>query len=200
MNAPFVPSTAHAVYSMSGSHVWIECTASATAVAAMGRVIQEEDGEASIEGTAAHDEIERILGPLNSIPDVGGGDFTAHVEEQDPDHPAAFGIALFVDYARKLAVFTPGKFWIEQRVRLTDDIWGRLDLGHWHAESATVTIIDYKNGFLGVGAERNPQFRGYAASLIRQFNLPAKWIRYVCVQPNDFQPVPRVKQWVEPIA
>lgn len=202
MNAPvsnFAPTTAHAIYSMSGAHVWIKCTASATAVAAMGHVIQQEDGEDSVVGTAAHDEIDRVLGVLNDVSLVGGGDFIALVNEQDGDQAAAFGIALFVDYAYKLATEMPGKFWIEKHVRLTDDIWGRLDLAHWHAESATVTIADYKNGFVGVDAEKNDQFRGYAAALIRQFNLPAKHIRYACVQPNDFRPGPRVKQWHESI-
>lgn len=36
----------------------------------------------------------------------------------------------------------------------------------------------------------------YAAASLYTHNLPAKWIRLVVVQPNDFRPVPRVKQWV----
>src|SRR6266851_1640676 len=143
MNAPFNPTTAHAVYSMSSMFRWGSedgCSASATAIAAMERVVPQEDSEESADGTAAHDEIERVLGPMS------GGFAPGQV---DPDHPAAFGIARFVDYARKLdAAFPGGRFFIEQRVRLTDDIWGRLDLGHWHAKSATVTIADFKNGFV----------------------------------------------------
>lgn len=200
MNAPvppgdFRPVTAHAVYSMSSMFRWggeEGCTASATAIAALERVVPSEDSEESAEGTAAHDEIERVLAPLQT-----GGEPL----EIDWDQPAAFGISLFVSYAKKLrALYPNGQFWIEQHVRLTDDIWGRLDLGHWDPDSATVTIEDYKNGYLGVDAEENEQFRGYAAALIKQMNLRAKWVRYVCVQPNDFRPVPRVKQWIEPIA
>lgn len=195
MNAQ--PQALHAVYAPSSAHRWTVCTASAQAIAALG---EQEQGEEAAEGTRAHDEIERVLGPLNTVPDVGGGDFIAHTNAIDENHPAAYGIGLFVDFAHRLSVETPGRFWIEQRVRLTDQIWGRLDLGHWHPESATVTIEDYKNGFVGVDAEENDQERLYAAALIREFNLPAKWIRYVVVQPRDFRPGPRVKQWVEPAA
>ena len=43
----------------------------------------------------------------------------------------------------------------------------------------------------------NEQLRIYGAGSIYTHKLPARWIRYVVVQPNDFLPVPRVKQWVE---
>lgn len=190
---------AHAIYAPSSAFRWIPCTASAEGVAALPSHLTES-GEEAEQGTAAHEEIERILGHLNSVPVVGGGDFIAHVEILNHDHPAAYGIALVVDFARQLAVATPGRFWIEQRVRLTDKIWGRCDVAHWHEESATLTIVDYKNGFLDVQAVENEQLRIYAAGSIFTHNLPAKWIRYVVVQPNSFMPVERVKQWVESAA
>ncbi len=198
MNAPFRPTTAHAVFSMSSAHRWAEedgCSASAEAIAALG---EQPEGDEAAEGTQAHDEIERILGPYSGD---GLGLWFEHddslVEPLNYEHPAAYGIALFVDYVRRLA---PGALFVEQYVKLTEKIWGRLDLGHWDAESATVTVADFKNGFVGVDAERNAQLRGYAASLILNHSLPARWIRYAVVQPNDFRPVPRVKQWIEPIA
>jgi hypothetical protein len=200
MNAPFrtepeppFPHTLHAVYSPSSAHRWMECTASATAIAAMQRVIPDEDSEASEDGTDAHDELERVLGALN-------GEFvdpaTMPILEVDRDHPAAFGVALMISYIRKLP---PGQMWVEQRVRLTDQVWGRADIQHWHEESATLTIPDLKNGFVGVDAEENEQTRIYAAGSIATHGLPAKWIRHAIVQPNDYRPVPRVKQWVEPV-
>lgn len=190
MNAHVDLTSAHAVYSPSSAHRWTVCTASATAIAAMQRDIPEEEGEAAAEGTRAHDEIDRVLSPWAETNRVSPR------LEVNPEHPAAFGISMFVDYVGRLPL---GQMWVEQRVRLTDQIWGRLDFGHWHAESATVTVVDYKNGYVGVDAEENDQFRIYAAALIRQFNLPAKWIRYACVQPNDFRPGPRVKQWIETV-
>jgi hypothetical protein len=108
------------------------------------------------------------------------------------DHPAAYGIALVLAYIRGLP---PGRLWIEQRVTLTPQIWGRCDVAHWHADSATLTIVDYKNGYVNVEAEENEQLQIYAAASIYTHNLPAKWIRLVVVQPNSFSPVPRVKQW-----
>ena len=187
MNAPFEPNAAHAVYAPSSAKRWMACTASATAIAQLG---EQEEGEEAAEGTRAHDEIERCLGHLNGkqypVPDA-----TPH--PVDPEHPAAYGVGLVLDYVRQLPT---GTLWIEQRVRLTDDIWGRCDVAHWHAESATLTIVDYKNGYVNVEAERNEQLLIYAAASAYTYELPVKYIRLVVVQPNSFLPVPRVKQWI----
>lgn len=180
------PNAAHAVYSPSSAHRWTVCTASATAIAALG---EQEEGAEAAEGTRAHDEIERVLGPWAET----NGAAALH-DDVDPDHPAAFGVALVLSFCRRLP---PGKLWIEQRVRLTDQIWGRCDVAHWDEASATLTIVDYKNGFVDVDAVENEQLRIYGAGSIYTHKLPAKWIRYVVVQPNSFMPVPRVKQWVE---
>ncbi|MGX9443918.1 DUF2800 domain-containing protein [Nitrobacteraceae bacterium UC4446_H13] len=188
------PNAAHAVYSASSGHVWAAedgCTASATAIAAMRRVVPEEESEEALAGTAAHDELERCIGSLN-------GEFvdpaTMPIKPVDPDHPAAHGVALMISFIRQLP---PGRMWVEQRVILTKDIWGRADIQHWHEESGTLTIPDLKNGFVGVDAEENEQTRIYAAASIYNHNLPVKWIRHAICQPNDFRPGPRVKQWVE---
>lgn len=176
----------HAVYAPSSAHRWVACTASATAIAALP---EQESGEEAEQGTAAHDEIERCLSPwCETRGHDGMNEFPVN-----PDHPAAYGVALLIDFVKKLP---PGRVWIEQRVRLTDDIWGRCDVAHWDAASLTLTIVDYKNGFVGVDAEENEQLQIYAAASIYTHNLPAKWIRLAVVQPNDFRPVPRVKQWV----
>lgn len=186
------PNAAHAVYAPSSAHRWTVCTASATAIAALG---EQEEGAEAAEGTRAHDEIERVLGPYSGD---GLGWWLENpdtlIAPLDNDHPAAYGIALLLDYVRNLP---PGKLWIEQRVRLTDQIWGRCDVAHWDEASATLTIVDYKNGFVDVDAVENEQLRIYGAGSIYTHKLPAKWIRYVVVQPNSFMPVPRVKQWVE---
>jgi hypothetical protein len=183
--------TGHAIYAPSSAHRWIPCTASASAIAAIG---EQEEGEEAAEGTRAHDEIERILGPLCST----RSDVYPQSEPIDPDHPAAYGIALVVDFVRQLLMATPGdgRLWIEQRVELTKDIWGRCDVAHWDPVGRVLTIVDYKNGFVNVEAERNEQLQIYAAGSIFTHNLPAEWIRLVVVQPNSFLPVPRVKQWV----
>lgn len=194
MNIPFQPSTAHAIYSASSGHVWASkegCTASPMAIAALRRVVPEEEREEALAGTAAHDELERCIGALDgAMVDPA----TMPILEPDPEHPAAYGVALMIAYIRKLP---PGQMWVEQHVRLTDDIWGRSDIQHWHAESSTLTIPDLKNGFVGVDAEENEQTRIYAGGSIKNHNLSVKWVRHAIVQPNDFRPGPRVKQWVE---
>lgn len=190
MNAPSGVESAHAVYAPSAAHRWVVCTASAEAIAHLG---EQEEGEAAAEGTAAHVEIERVLAPLA---DYG----LAELDDESKEHPAAYGIALVFDYVRQLMQRNDDKVWIEQRVRLTDEIWGRCDVAHWSPSTGVLTIVDYKNGYVGVDAEENEQLRIYAAGSIYTQMLPVKWIRYVVVQPNDFRPVPRVKQWYEPAA
>jgi hypothetical protein len=179
MNAPFPlplpdPGPAHAVFAPSSAHRWMACTASAEAIACLP---EQEEGEEAAEGTAAHEELERVMN--------GGA--------PDPDHDAAYIVALTCNYVKQLP---PGQTWVEQRVHLTDQIWGRCDVAHWHPESLTLTIVDMKNGYVGVDAEENEQLQIYAAGSIYTHNLPARWVRLVVVQPNDFRPVPRVKQWV----
>jgi len=183
-------TTAHAVYAPSSAHRWTKCTASASAIAALG---PDESGPEAEEGTAAHDEIERILGHLTDIVPDAEMMQRGLALDGDPDHPAAYGIDLVIDYVRQLP---PGRMWIEQRVRLTDQIWGRCDVAHWDPASFTLTIVDYKNGFVNVEAEENEQLQIYAAAAIMTWQLPALWIRLVVVQPNSWMPGPRVKQWV----
>jgi hypothetical protein len=195
MNAHIDPNAAHAVYAPSSAHRWTVCTASATAIAAMQRVVTLDEHEAAENGTAAHDEIERILGQFNGQIVEPEALRAAAADLLDFDHPAAYGIALTINYVAGLPA---GRVWIEQRVALTDQIWGRCDIAHWHEDSETLTIVDYKNGFVGVDAEENEQLRIYGAASIYTHRLvAAQWIRYAVVQPNDFMPGPRVKQWVE---
>ena len=190
MNAHVEPTSAHAIYPPSSAHRWVACTASAEAIAALG---EQEEGEEAAKGTAAHEEIERCLIQIDEAWRAAWGG-TGHILPVDPNHPAAYGVSLLLDFVRKLP---PGVFWIEQRVRLTDQIWGRCDVAHWHEESRTLTIVDYKNGFVDVDAVENEQLRIYGAGSIYTHGLPAKWVRYVVVQPNSFMPVSRVKQWLE---
>lgn len=188
------PNAAHAVYAPSSAHRWTVCTASAEAIA---RLPEQEEGDEAAEGTAAHEEIERVLGPYSG---AGLGWWLENpntlIAPLDHEHPAAYGVALVLSYVRGL---TPGTLWIEQRVALTDQIWGRCDVAHWDAAGQVLTIVDYKNGHVGVDAEENEQLRIYAAATMFTQKLPVKWIRYAVVQPNDFRPVPRVKQWHESV-
>lgn len=175
------PNASHAVYAPSSAHRWTVCTASAEAIS---KLPEQEEGEEAAEGTAAHEEIERCMqGAWSPV---------------DPEHPAAYGVALVLDYVRQLP---PGRLWIEQRVALTDQIWGRCDVAHWDDSDQVLTIVDYKNGQRAVDVEENEQLRIYAAASMFSHKLPVKWIRYVVIQPNDWRPyVPRVKQWHEPVA
>ena len=182
----------HAVWAPSMGDRWASENGCTAAPMAIDRLPKQEEGDEAKKGTAAHEEIERCFGSLN-------GEFvdpaTMPIKEVNFEHPSAYGIALTIAYVRGLP---PGRMWIEKSVALTKDIYGTPDIRHWHEETATLTVPDYKDGFIGIDP-KSPQFRIYAASAIFTDNLPAKWIRYAVIQPNDFRPVPRVKQEVESI-
>lgn len=195
MTAHVDPNAAHAVFAPSSAHRWMECTASAEAIQAMRRVVPEDENEHAVAGTAAHEEIERCLEPVAYF---ANGCKPAPV---NPDHPAAYGVSLVLDYVQQLqAAALSSKMWIEQRVILTEQIWGRCDVAHWDPASETLTIVDYKNGYVGVDAEENEQLQIYAAATIYTQKLPVKYVRLVVIQPNDFRPLPRVKQHVMTVA
>lgn len=178
--------SAHAIFPPSGAKVWMACTASAEGLAALPESAKES-GEEAEAGTAAHDEIERVLGHMNG--QLSAERF-AH-PPINPEHAAAFGIALTLNFVSQLG---RGRLYIEQRVKLTDDIWGRCDIAHYVEATQVLTIVDFKNGFLDVDVKKNAQLMIYAAAWILTHKLPVRWIRLVVVQPNSFMPVPRVKQ------
>jgi hypothetical protein len=178
----------HAIYAPSMTR-WSKengCTAAPFAIA---QLPPQEESEASRAGTEAHEEIERCFGKLD-------GQFVTPssmtIQPIDPDHPAAYGIALMISYIRQLP---PGRLWIEKHVQLTKDIYGTPDVRHWEEDTGTLTVPDFKNGFVGVDAD-SEQLKIYAAASVYTDNLPLKWARLVIVQPNDFRPVPRVKQHI----
>jgi len=181
----------HAIYAPSSAHRWTHCTASAEAISRLPDFDHLYGNGENADGTAAHSEIERCLGLCD------GESSLDLVEPVNPAHPAAYGVALVLDYVRQLP---PGICWVEKRVRLTDQIWGRCDIGHWDAANLIVTILDYKNGYIDVQAKKNEQLRIYGAATILTRQLPAKWVRYAVVQPNSFMPGGPVKQWIEPAA
>lgn len=176
----------HAIYAPSMTR-WSKengCTAAPFAIA---QLPPQEEGEAARAGTEAHEEIERCFGKLS-------GEFvtpaTMSIKPVDPEHPAAYGIALMISYIRQLP---PGRLWIERPVELTKDIFGTPDVRHWDETTRVLTVPDFKNGFVGVDADTE-QLKIYAAASVYTDNLPIEWARLVIVQPNDFRPVPRVKQ------
>lgn len=191
MNALASFRTLHAVYAPSSAYRWTKCTASAEGIANSGAKLDLAEGTDE-EGTEAHSEIERLLRPLA---DYGLAEFVI-----DPEHPALLGIGLMFDYVRQLMRHNTDRVWIEERTRLTDEIWGTPDVIHWSPSTGVLTVADFKNGHVGVDAEKNEQLRIYAAAFIATHQLPVKFIRYAVVQPNDFRPVPRLKQWGEPYA
>jgi hypothetical protein len=197
-------NAAHAVHAPSSAKRWSKCPGSAQAIAAIDDYYEpEEEGEAATEGTQAHDEIDKMFKPLGSrsgeadLVDIS--DFHNLVTPAPLDHPAAYGLRLVYDAVKKI-IEQYGKvaMWVEQRVHLTQAIWGRCDIAIWVPSHRLLIILDYKNGMRAVDAEDNDQTGIYAAGTIKTQGIDPLHIQHCIVQPNDWRHfVPRVKWWTE---
>lgn len=196
--------TDHAVYAPSSAKRWSKCPGSAPAIAAIDDYYEPlEDGEESIEGTQAHDEIDKMFKPLGSRSGeqdlIRMDDFNNLVEPAPLDHPAAFGLRLVYDAVRKvIEQYGEVVLWVEQRVFLTQQIWGRCDIAIYVPSHKLLIIMDYKNGMRAVDAEENDQTGIYAAATIKTQGIDVDHVQHCIVQPNDWRHfVPRVKWWTE---
>jgi hypothetical protein len=119
------------------------------------------------EGTRAHELAEKLL---------DGNTFTLDAEEGMLDN-----VMVYVDHVRSLG----GKSHIEQRVRVTDNLWGTADAVVWQPDVAHLHIVDLKYG-AGVPVEviGNLQLKIYALATLLTFNYPAQQVTATIVQPR----------------
>jgi hypothetical protein len=117
-------------------------------------------------GTRAHALAEAILATGATPPDPDG--MLPHV-------------MVYVDHVRSLG----GELHIEQRVHVTQDVYGTADAVVWQAEARHLHICDYKNG-AGVPVEihGNLQLRIYALAALLTFKYPATQVTATIVQPR----------------
>lgn len=150
----------HASFAPSSAARWLLCPASAILSASL----PNPESEASAEGTRVHKLIEEA---------IGGTPVPSHENET-----VTYGIELVLDFVRKLG----GNVLPEQKVVLSDDVWGTVDV--LQPLPGVTTILDYKNGAMDVQAAGNAQLMTYAAGALEQHG-PSKHYRLVIVQPNS---------------
>jgi len=165
--------SAHAKFAPSSASRWLMCPASALLAADL----PNPDSEASIEGTRVHKLIESAI---DGNP----------VHASEPED-VSYGIELVLDFVRQLG----GSVLAEQRVKVSDDVWGTVDILQPH--HFITTIGDYKNGAMDVPAEQNKQLLTYAAGALEEHG-PSKFYRLAIIQPNSRTSgdQPDVKQWI----
>jgi len=164
---------AHSLFPPSSAATWIPCPYSArNAVPEPPK--KAETQAAADEGTRRHGLLSDAVMFFGELPDEGD--------------PAREQIALALDFIRQLE---DGALYTEERVVITEECWGTLDLGNDNPH--IVTILDAKFGKWDVDAYHNKQMLTYAAAWLER--SAAEWFRLVIFQPNGLDETP-FKQWI----
>lgn len=172
----------HAKFSFSAAHRWMACPGSI--VASEG--IPNTSSPQAEKGTRLHAAAADVL--MGKAHDLTGEE-AEMVDE-------------YTDFVLNKASAPMTKLLVEQRVTLTEEVWGTCDA--IVIQPYIMHIIDFKTGTQRVGAKHNAQLLGYAAAALNEFNvLPSPVchnVRPVDVQLHIVQPsIGWVDSWTIPV-
>lgn len=176
----------HSIHSFSGSHIWIEdhCPASIR----MSQGLPDITDPAAELGTAAHALGEFVQSLGVNILDCLDLEFN----NIKVDYKMIDDVSIYTGHMAEKSILYGVKPILEQRVTMTsmgrDDIFGTSDCNFIVLNHGVLDIIDYKNGYVLVEADNNPQTAGYGVATLDTFNLWDKihTIKTTIVQPNVF--------------
>lgn len=153
----------HAKLSPSAAERWMTCPGSVVLSADM----PNKSSVFAEEGTQAHELAEKLL---------SGSTFTINADE-----PMLDNVMVYVEHVTGLG----GVLHVEQRVRVTDNLWGTADAVVWQPEDNHLHIVDLKYG-AGVPVEviGNLQLKIYALATLLTFEYPAERVTATIVQPR----------------
>lgn len=142
----------HARFSPSAAYRWMNCPGSVLAIESV--TLQDRSSPQAERGTRLHDVAARVL--------AGGEHSLAGEDGEIVDSYVSYVRGIMGDGKNK-------KMLIEQKVCLTDEIWGTADC--IIIEPYVMHVIDLKTGSQKVEATGNPQLMIYAAAALREFNI-----------------------------
>ena len=196
----------HAKYAPSSANQWINCTGSVTMQSGFANL----ESDASLEGTAAHYVMEKVLLSYKKTglaQDVG--DWIGTTVEGDiiVTPQMAEAVQVIVDDVISVANWygAHDRLLVEQRVTVdsvSPDNWGTCDVALLVPEQNVIFIWDYKHGRREVEAERNYQLINYFAGFADERELWGLSITASLrvVQPNAYHPSGPIRVWTVPIA
>lgn len=161
----------HAKLGASNAHRWMLCAASPR----LEQDIPNTTSEFAEEGTAAHEEAEKVL-----LGKLAIGDAKAEIE-------------LYTEYVIEILMGTGGageNLYVEQKLQYTDwveDGFGTADVVIIDQKHDTLHVIDLKYGKgIRVDAEHNPQLRLYALGALQKwyFEFEPSHVMMHIVQPR----------------
>lgn len=176
---------AHAKFSPSSSHRWINCPGS---IRLSEKAPPQIESKFALEGTRAHECLEffakRMSSPVNQL--------IALAEKKWDEEMITHAIESCKEIL-KLKPSPNAKLLIETKSEASPDLKGTLDYA-WVAEWGELVVIDYKYG-AGVAVypvdengEENPQLMSYAAGLARKYDWEFDSVRLAIIQPRVFSP------------
>ena len=153
----------HAKLSPSAAERWMTCPGSVV----LSKDMPQKSSVFAEEGTQAHDMAEKLLKAQT---------FSDTTPEGMIDN-----VMIYVDHVRSLG----GARHVEERVKVTDNLWGTADAVVWQPHDNHLHIIDLKYG-AGVPVEviGNLQLKIYALATLLTFEYPAEKVTATIVQPR----------------
>ena len=173
---------AHSPLGASGAERWMKCPGSVNLIAKFALPESDEPDYRTL-GTSAHEACARALLTGVDAWELIGECFGAHKVDAEMSE----AVQVYLDTCRPYLAL-PGAYYIEEPISapIHPDFYGTADFVHWHEESATLTVIDYKHGQgVTVEADGNPQLRYYAYGALQK-HPEARCIRMGVVQPRGF--------------
>lgn len=158
----------HAEYAPSSAGIWLHCPASAQ-LAPLYK--EDEDSEASAEGTIAHKVLEDALV------------FGQEPETLTNDWDMIEGVELATEFANELLRYPNVKLFVEKRLTVTEEVWGTTDL--LAVTPDVIHVADFKYGWYPVNVIRNVQLLIYLLGAIIEFGPRPKYLITV-IQPRYY--------------
>lgn len=174
--------TAHAVLGGSSCYRWANCPGS---VALLPLAPPDVETDAAATGTAAHWVLETRLNHWKSH----GCDYTDDWPSYAPNGASIYDEMIeCVDVAHDYLVDQCWMNWdnvhVEQRVSLSDEMYGTADCFQYSPMYQRLDVYDYKHGRMFVPAVDNHQLAFYMIGAVRKLGVDVKKVTGHIIQPN----------------
>jgi hypothetical protein len=152
----------------------------------LSKDIPNTTSEFAKEGTVAHALAEKMLTFDAFSPP---GDITQNEGLYSGDLEMYRHVSVYVEHVESLCNGRENTLYVEEQVKVNDNVWGTADAIVWDSETKTLYVIDLKYGAgIAVEVENNTQLKIYALAALLTMGYSAKKVNVGIVQPRCFHP------------